>query len=134
MSAINEKIMSKVRECLAQALGLDEEEIMPTSSLTRDLGAESIDFLDILFRLEQAFGIKIPRSDLFPEHFISNHEFVRDSKVTPKGIEELKKRYPFTDYSGFEKDLAVSKLADTFTVNSLAGYLGGRLQTENIKA
>ena len=134
MSNSNDKIAGKVRMCLAEALGLDEDEINPTSSLTGDLGAESIDFLDILFRLEQSFGIKIPRSDLFPEQFVSNAEFVQDGKVTSSGITELKKRYPFTNYSEFEKEPTVEKLPNTFTVNSFIGYLTGRLLAENIKA
>ncbi len=134
MSTNNEKVLNKVKSCLAEALGLDEDEIQPTSSLTKDLGAESIDFLDILFRLEQGFGIKIPRSDLFPENFMSNAEFVQGGKVTQAGLRELKKRYQFTDYSDFEKDLSVTNLADTFTVNSLAGYLSGRISAENIKS
>lgn len=133
MSEVNEKILSKVRECLSQALGLEEDEISPTSSLTRDLGAESIDFLDILFRLEQAFGIKIPRTDLFPEQFMTNKEYVQDGKVTAAGIKSLRDRFPFTDYSEFEKAPDVTKLADTFTVNSLVGYLTGKLSAENIK-
>jgi acyl carrier protein len=133
MSEVTDKIFSKVRECLAQALGLDEDEITRNSSLTEDLGAESIDFLDILFRLEQAFGIKIPRTDLFPEQFMANTEYVKDSKVTAAGMKSLKEKFPFTDYSDFEKDPLISKLVNTFTVNSLVGYLGGRLAAENIK-
>ena len=62
-----DEIYSKVADTLVEALNVDEEEIKPTSTLQGDLGAESIDFLDIVFRLEREFAIKIPRNELFPE-------------------------------------------------------------------
>ena len=61
-----EEIFTKVSATLVEALNVDEDEIKPTSTLQGDLGAESIDFLDIVFRLEREFGIKIPRGELFP--------------------------------------------------------------------
>ena len=63
----HEEVLSKVSATLVEALNIDEDEIKPESTLTGDLGAESIDFLDIVFRLEREFGIKIPREELFPE-------------------------------------------------------------------
>jgi acyl carrier protein len=134
MSEVDEKVLVKVKDALVEALGLEENEVTKKASLARDLGAESIDFLDILFRLEQAFGIKIPRSDLFPEKFASNSTYVQDGKVTAAGLAELKKLFPFTDYSEFEQDPTVSTLADTFTVGSLVGYLSHRLSSEGIQA
>jgi len=127
MSELNEKILDKVKECLFQALGVEKQEITPESSLTRDLGAESIDFLDIIFRLEQAFSIKIPRGDLFPEHFLNSSEFVQNGKVTEAGLKELRQRFPFTNFDQYSANPLVSKLTDTFTVRSLTGYLSDRL-------
>lgn len=63
--ASQDEIFQKVSATLVEALNVDEDEIRPTSTLTGDLGAESIDFLDIVFRLEREFGIKIPREE-FP--------------------------------------------------------------------
>ena len=72
-----EEIFHKVSATLVEALNVDEDEIKPTSTLQGDLGAESIDFLDIVFRLEREFGIKIPRGELFPESiFQGDPEFV----------------------------------------------------------
>ena len=133
MSEAEEKVLVKVKDALIEALGLEEGEVTKEASLTRDLGAESIDFLDILFRLEQAFGIKIPRSDLFPEKFASNNTYVQEGKVTSTGLGELKKLFPFTDYSKFEQNPTISTLADTFTVGSLVGYLTKRLSSEGIQ-
>ena len=64
--ATKEEVFTKVRGALVEALGVDEEEVTPGAKLVGDLGAESIDFLDIVFRLEKAFDIKIPRGELFP--------------------------------------------------------------------
>ena len=66
-------ILEKVKESVVEALGVDEEEVKPDSVLFDDLGAESLDLLDIVFRLEKSFGIKIPREELFPaENLINN--------------------------------------------------------------
>ena len=71
------------------------------------MGAESIDFLDIVFRLEKAFEIEIPRSELFPEDILTNAEYVQDGKVTDAGIAELKQRMPFADLTKFEANPVV---------------------------
>src|SRR5207244_8996412 len=108
-----EAIYSKVSATLVEALNVDEEEIKPTSTLQGDLGAESIDFLDIVFRLEREFGIKIPRGELFPESiFQGDPEFVQNGKVTPKGLDELRTKMPFADLGDFEKNPEVSHLSD----------------------
>jgi acyl carrier protein len=70
---------------VADALGCDLAEVKPDASLIEDLGAESIDFLDIVFRLEKSFGIKIERGELFPEDILTNTEYVDDGKVTKDG-------------------------------------------------
>jgi acyl carrier protein len=123
-----EEIYEKVSATLVEALNVDEEEIRPTSTLQGDLGAESIDFLDIVFRLEREFGIKIPRGELFPESiFQGDPEFVQDGRVTDKGLQELRARMPFADLSQFEKDPELSHLSDLFTVDLIARYVQGKL-------
>src|SRR5438034_11329769 len=102
-----EQVFEKVRTALVDALGVDEEEVKPTATLVGDLGAESIDFLDIVFRLEKSFDIKIPRGELFPEDILTNAEYVEDGKINAAGLEQLKKRMPFADLTGFEKNPAV---------------------------
>ena len=90
-----DEIYKKVQAVLVDALGVDEEEVTPGATMVGDLGAESIDFLDIVFKLEKAFGIEIPRKELSPEDILTNADFVKDGKVTPNGIVELKRRMPF---------------------------------------
>ncbi len=121
-------IYSKVSATLVEALNVDEDEIKPTSRLQGDLGAESIDFLDIVFRLEREFGIKIPRGELFPESiFQADPEFVQNGKVTEKGLAELRARMPFADLSRFEENPEVSGISDLFTVDLITRYIREKL-------
>jgi acyl carrier protein len=126
-----DEIFTKVSATLVEALNVDEEDIKPTSTLQGDLGAESIDFLDIVFRLEREFGIKIPRGELFPESiFQGDPDFVQNGRVTPKGLEELRARMPFADLAGFEENPELSKLSDLFTVDLITRYIHGKLQNQ----
>lgn len=118
-----EEVFEKVREALVEALGVDDDEVTPEATLVGDLGAESIDFLDIVFRLEKGFEIEIPRSELFPEDVLTNAEYVQDGKVTPEGLEELKKRMPFADLTKFEENPAVQEFGNLLTVNDLCRYI-----------
>ncbi len=113
----------KVKETLVEALGVDDDEIMPEATLTGDLGAESIDFLDIVFRLEKAFDIKIPRGELFPDNILNNPEFVEDGKLTEKGLSQLKERMPHADTSEFEQDPDINKMAELFKVQTIVNYV-----------
>ena len=70
-----DEIFDKVQATLVDALGVDEEDVTRGATLQGDLGAESIDFLDIVFRLERNFGIKIPRGELFPENLVADPEW-----------------------------------------------------------
>ena len=127
-----EEIYSKVSATLVEALNVDEEEIKPTSTLQGDLGAESIDFLDIVFRLEREFGIKIPRGELFPESiFQGDPEFVQNGRVTAKGLAELKARMPFADLTKFEENPELSGISDLFTVEMITRYIQGKLTSPN---
>src|SRR5213592_1017623 len=114
-TATREEIFDKVQSTLVDALSVDEEEVTPESTLTGDLGAESIDFLDIVFRLEKTFNIKIPRGELFPEDILSNVQYVQDGKLTAEGLAQLKQRMPFADLTKFEADPRVSTFGNMLT-------------------
>jgi len=122
MPMSDNEVFEKVKETLVDALGVDDDEVTPEASLTADLGAESIDFLDIVFRLEKAFNIKIPRGELFPDN-LNNPEFVQNGKLTPAGMAMLKERMPHADFSDFEKDPDISKMAEMFKVQMLVNYV-----------
>ena len=122
------EIYGKVGKVLAEALNVDEDEITPEATLQGNLGAESIDFLDIMFRLERAFGIQIPRDELFPESvFDGDPEFVVDGKVTDKGLAELRRRMPYADFRKLERDRRLIGVPDLFTVEMVAGYISWKL-------
>ena len=105
MAMTQEEIYSKVQQVLEDALGVDAEEVTPTATLVDDLGMESIDALDIVFRLEKAFSIKIPRGELFPENLpelMQDPAFVQNGKLTADGLAEIKKRMPYADFSAWK--------------------------------
>src|SRR6202047_4337075 len=123
-----DEIYAKVSATLVDALNVDEDEITPAATLQGDLGAESIDFLDIVFRLEREFGIKIPRNELFPESiFQGDPDFVQNGRVTPKGLDELRQRMPFADLSKFEQNPELAGISDLFTVEMITNYIKGKL-------
>ena len=124
-----DEIFQQVQEVLIDALGVDDDEVTAEATLMGDLGAESIDFLDIVFRLEKAFGIKIPREELFPaENLMNDSEFVHNGKLTEKGLAELREKMPHTDITAFEGDPDINKLGDLFTVNAIVNYVEGKLE------
>ncbi|NRA57904.1 MAG: acyl carrier protein [Phycisphaerales bacterium] len=125
-----EEIQAKVQDVLAEVLGIDEDEVTPRATLTGDLGAESIDFLDIVFRLEQAFDVKIAQGELFPDNAAQNPEYVQDGKITAKGLEEMKAKMPHVDFSGFEQDPQLAKIGSIFTVDALVNFVEQKLARE----
>src|SRR5438093_4275616 len=123
-----EEIYQKVSDTLVEALNVDEDEIQPTSTLQGDLGAESIDFLDIVFRLEREFDIRIPRGELFPESvFQGDPDCVRDGRVTEQGMGELRARMPYADLSVFDQDRRLTAVSDLFTVGLVVRYVEWKL-------
>jgi acyl carrier protein len=122
-----EEIFDKVREALVDALGVDEEEVVPDATLQGDLDAESIDFLDIVFRLEKAFDIKIERGELFPEDILTNADYVQDGKVNAAGIAKLRERMPFADLSKFEAEPLVQTLGQQLTVKDMCNFVAYKM-------
>jgi acyl carrier protein len=118
--ASDEEVFAKVQAALVDALGVDEDEVTPEATMVGDLGAESIDFLDIVFKLEKAFGIKVPREELFPEDILTNSTYVQDGKVTAAGLAELKSRMPWADLAKFESNPRVQDFGDVLTVGELS--------------
>lgn len=122
-----DQIFAKVRDVLVDALAVDDDEVTSKASLVGDLGAESIDFLDIVFKLEQAFSIKIPQGELFPEGVSQDARFVQNGMVTPDGIAAMKTRLPHVDFASLEKDPRVANVSKVFTVDTLVGYVERKL-------
>ena len=127
MAPTSDEIFDKVQEALVDALGVDEEEVVPEATMVGDLGAESIDFLDIVFKLEKAFDIQIPREELSPEDILTNSQYVKDGKVTGEGLQELKRRMPWANLSEFEKNPRVQDFGNLLTVQDLCRYVESKL-------
>jgi acyl carrier protein len=128
MTMTQDDVYGKVQEVLEDALGVDADEVKPEVSLVEDLGAESIDFLDIVFRLEKEFGIKIDQAELFPEGVLNDTQYVQDGKVTDAGMQELRNRLPHTNLDAFDADRDVEHFANVFTVEAVVKFVQSKLE------
>jgi len=127
MAATKEEVLSKVQAALVEALGVDQDEVTAEARLVGDLGAESIDFLDIVFRLEKTFDIKIPRGELFPEDILTNAQYVENGRVTPEGLGQLESRMPFADLSAFRANPLVQDFSNLLTVKDMCRYVESKV-------
>ena len=123
-----EEVFEQIRVALVDALGVEEDEVTGEATLVGDLGAESIDFLDIVFRLEKSFDIKIPRGELFPEDVLTNSEYVQDGKVTEVGLAELRQRMPFANLDAFAENPVVQDFGNVLTVADMCRFVESKLE------
>ena len=126
-----DQILASVSEVLEEALGVDPEEITPDATVTGDLGAESIDFLDIQFRLEKKFStpakpFKIGQGEMFPDNLMENPAWVSNGKFTEAGMAMLKQRMPHVDFSTFNGD--INTVGELITVQSLVDFVERKLK------
>lgn len=122
-----DEVFEKVKEVLEEALGVDDDEVTPEATLGGDLGAESIDYLDIVFRLEKAFGIKISQAELMADNVLSDPQYVQDGKVTDLGMTELRKQLPHADLDKFDASRQVDEFPNIFTVESMVKFVQGKV-------
>ena len=122
---MDEKVIyEKVKESVVEALGVDDDEVTPEAVLFDDLGAESLDLLDIVFRLEKEFSIKIPRGGIQADALsaegenLKEEDLVVDGVLTPLGIEKLKAAMPEVDPSRITEGFRVDDIATLFTVQT----------------
>jgi acyl carrier protein len=125
----SEETLSGVQTAVADALGMGEDEVTPDSTLLGDLGAESIDLLDILFRIERKLGVKIQASDLAAhvQGGIPDEEFGdANGIITPAGLAQLKKVMPQIDTDALAGKLRAEQVLSLFTVQNLADMVEER--------
>jgi acyl carrier protein len=113
-------VEARVRRIVAEALDRPEGEVRPSSSLIDDLGAESIDFLDLVFRLETAFGIKLSEDDLWAG---SANLAVADAGTFESGIARLRAEMPEFRWDRFPSGVSRSDLPRLITVQTIVNYL-----------
>ena len=124
-----EEIREAVSTSVAEALGIEEDEVTPEATLMNELGAESIDLLDILFRIERAIGVKIQAADLsaYVQGGIPDEEFGDENEIiTPKGLEQLKKVMPQLDTEGSASQLQADQVMGHFSVENLVTLVARR--------
>ena len=122
-----QEVFEKIQAALVDALGVDDDEVTPEATIGEDLGAESIDYLDISFRLEKAFDIKIGESEMFDPNVLSNEEYAQDGVVTEAGIAALREKMPHADLDSFASDPQVDKLGDVFTVDMVCKFVKSKI-------
>jgi acyl carrier protein len=127
MAPTRDEVFDRIRDVLTDALGVDDEDVQLDATLQGDLGAESIDFLDIVFRLEKEFSIKVPKGELFPDDILNNPAFVDGDQITPEGVERLKASMPHADLTALEESPYVSKMPELFTVEAIVKYVENKL-------
>jgi acyl carrier protein len=129
-------IFEKVQDAIADALYVDKSEVTRETNLMKDLGAESIDLLDIIFRMEKAFGIKMPkgeierraRGDLAPDEFAIN------GALQAKGLARLKQVMPEVDQDMIKPGLYLRDLPSLFTVATIERMVSEQLALQNGEA
>jgi acyl carrier protein len=125
---VRNEIYAKVSNVLMEALAVDRDQIRPRAALHRDLAADSLDLLEIMFRLEQEFEIEIPRGELFPDStFKADPEWLLDGKLTEKGLAELRTRLPFASLRAYGDDQPMEALPDLLTVGLVVEYVAWKL-------
>ena len=124
----SDEIYAKVTKVLVEALGVEEDDIKPSSTLQGDLGAESIDFLDIMFRLEREFVIKVRQGELFAEPVLQGDvEILQDGRVTDEGLAALRAQLPYAEFRDLERDRRLNRIDDLFTVDLLTSFITWKL-------
>jgi acyl carrier protein len=113
-------IFPKVAGTIADALGCEDDAVKRDSSLIDDLGAESIDFLDLVFRLERAFKVKIPRGKIVEDSrgALSEAEFEQKGLVTDRGLAQLKAFLSEVPAERFRTPLKVAEIPRLFTAET----------------
>ena len=101
-----EEIINRVKKCVGEVLLIDDEEqIKPDTNLVDDLGAESIDFVEIIHSLSRIFGVRLNRNDIYPDRdfFTDRNFFTEDFRITSQGKEKLADSWPHLDKEKVEE-------------------------------
>ena len=129
------EIYDKVAEAIAEALDVEKDEATPDAILMDDLGAESIDFLDIIFRIENTFSIKIPRGglqkDIFEAEGLKEEDVIVSGSLTALGIDKLKSHMPEVKPEKIIEGVKVDDIPTLFTVQTFVNIVQKVLAEES---
>ncbi|UAB71627.1 MULTISPECIES: acyl carrier protein [Vibrio] len=116
-------LLNEVSEILVEVLGVEPEEVTENANLVDDLAAESIDFVDIIYSIEQKYQLKISAGDIFPA-FLQEENFLnQDGKVSEDSIERLKKEYPHYSDEVIQEFIEKQTADVFFNVSSLVNFV-----------
>lgn len=129
LAARHDEILGTVRSAVAEVLGREESEVQPNSSLMNDLNAESLDFLDLLFRLETSFGIKIPRGGIqrATQGSLTEAEFQQNGVLTEAALQRLRVLMPEVDPARLKTGLTAREIPALFTPETFARLVAWRI-------
>ena len=113
-------IMQAVQEIVADVLALDLEEVHPSDRFEHDLGAGSLETLELSWQCEKRFGVKLPIQNLFPEESLITDQ---NGALTPESIENLRRKLPFLEYHRIQGDPRKERLMELFTVDAIAQFV-----------
>jgi acyl carrier protein len=129
-----QELYAGVKDAIVEALGVEPDEVEPSASLFDDLGAESLDLLDIVFRLEKTFSIKIPRGglqqDVLAAEGIKEEEVVVDGALTALGAEKLRERMSEVDPSKIQAGFRIDDVPTLFTVQTFVNIVREQLASK----
>ncbi len=128
--ATNEKIFATIQEVLVESLAVDPDEVEENSTLVDDLGAESIDLLEIIFNIEKKFNIHIDREELIPSSLFEDAKYCQDGKLTPDGLEVLQSKLPNADLEAFKANPLVQNISKILTVKDLVAVVESKLEQQ----
>ncbi len=128
------QIYEGVKDAIVEALGVEPEEVEPGSGLFDDLGAESLDLLDIVFRLEKTFEIKIPRGgvqqDVLAAEGVKEEDVVVDGALTALGAEKLREKMTEVDGSKIQEGFRIDDIPTLFTVQTFVEIVKQQLASK----
>ena len=129
---MNQEIFNKVKDIIVDVLVIDEDKVQATSRLIADLGAESIDFLDLVFQLEKEFSIKIPRGQLEKNARgqLTEAEFEQNGVLTEKGLVALKSYLCEVPQEYFKSSMKTNEIPVLFTVETFCKLVGAAIQAK----
>ena len=114
------EVYPKVAQTIAEALGREPDEMTLTTPLIEGLEAESIDFLDIVFRLERLFKVKIPRGKIVEDArgTLSEAEFEQNGVLTEAGLKRLREHLSEVPAERLRSPMKVRDIPQLFTVET----------------
>jgi acyl carrier protein len=136
MQDIDHVVFAKVRTCFADALGLDEDEVLFESKIIDELGAESLDFLDVVFRLERAFSIKIPRGGIekAAKDGVGGDDYELNGVLTPLALAKLAEAMPEVPAEEFKPGLRTAEVPSLFRVGTFYRMVVGLMAEQGATA